>query len=168
MYYKITDKESKGFKRCKELVDKINSINHENEKKLEEFIGFKFDSLWTSTGLNITDDIHGIKPIEGTVPDDNWKQDKDVKGKCWIPNRKKKRGREIFDFIRCKLKGLGYFNITEAVGIKDRLYGRFTIPQIWGDDDIVLLSLDDRHEPKMEGLVEITRSELLKLHKELK
>lgn len=165
MYYKITDKESKVFKSCHELDEKIKRIDKENITKVEEFTGLKYAQRLGGFGFSLTFRITGIIPVDNSVYGDEWKRDTNYPGVI-IPNRKTKRGKEIEKFFK-DLESVFYTEIYDALYLPDSGSSRFKIPNIVGNKNIVLIFLDDQFNPQNDGLIEITRTEYLKLHSEL-
>jgi len=165
MYYKITDKESIVFKSCHELDEKIKRIGKENITKVEEFTGLKYEQRLGDFGFSLTFRIIGIIPVVNSVYGDEWKRDVNNPGVI-IPNKKTKRGKEIAKFLR-ELECVFYTEIFDALEIEDHFYGKFKIPHITGNENTVLVFLDDQVSPRIDGMIEITRSEYLKLHSEL-
>jgi hypothetical protein len=168
MYYKITNTESELYKklhelRTKELVmemDNIMAVQEKTGHTWDRFIGYH-----QQTGFNRVTDYYAFefndgKPVDSKV----WRQHKN-EPTCYEPNTRTKAGREMKEFLERGLKRHSFHAVDDALGLK-YLIGRFSLPYLEIEGPIIKLFLDDRHDPKFEDLIEITRTEFNEEYKE--
>ena len=169
MYYKIVNKDSEIYQKLFDLRQKEYQINEENLKEIKEKIGLKFDSYF---GHNQNSSFIRTKRYIGFVFKEPekvnlkiWKKyDKDEK--TFIPNKRTKLGREMFNFLE-NLKISTFTEVTDILGI-DILSIRFTYPIMEIYDDIILLYLDGFQQVNDENIIEITSKEFQEIAKRIK
>lgn len=163
MFYKITNKDSKVYQDLVALLDKEASINEYNRCVANEvtkgldwkkFIGFgnqlNFDRVRYYRGF-VFKDPDKVNPKE-------WRKDKEYKD-AYRPNKRTKAGQEIQKKLN-QQKRSDVFFLEPILGIK-LIDGpsSFKYPQIFRQDDVLAIYLDDKHEPKDENVIEITSKE---------
>lgn len=168
MYYKIINTESEVYKKLHELRTRELQIIEENEKAVIEKIGFEYDSFMGSNSQQTWNRVTrytGFKPkpkqeIDMTI----WNKDPDDKSYL-VPNKRTKKGREIAEFLLNGLKGSRYDKVFEILLDKDH-HRRFTFPYVDIVDGIILIYMDENHEPAdTENVIEITKKEFEELNK---
>lgn len=170
MYYKITNKNSKVYKDLFKLRSKELKIEEENKKAINEKVGLDWTKFLGNPGqqnFNRVTNYIGFKFIEPEKVDPKiWKLHKDYDG-VFIPNRKTKLGREMSSFIFNGLKGSSFDNVFEILNIESG--NKFIFPYIEIiDDNIIILLLDDNHEPDNENIIEIIKKEFTSLFEKQK
>lgn len=159
MYFKITNKESKMYQDVMAYIKKRRKQTEDNYKTVEDRLGKFTKTLSSEGGFYVLPTISGIVPtevteIEGMIPD---KKYPDV----LVPNRRTKKGKEIQDFLN-RLPNWWYTDGLDLFPMKrkDITGERFYTPYIEEFDGIIVVRLDDKHNPQQtEDFVEITTSE---------
>lgn len=164
MYYKIENKESEVYQQLFKMRSDELIFEEENKQAIKDFVGLDFsDSLGYSNqnSFSRTTEYIGFQFTEPEkVNLKDWRRDNDYPD-VFIPNRKSKRGREISDFIRNGLKRSSFKKPFKILGLP--ITRRFTFPYIEIAGELVLVRLSDTQEPKSSDLIEITRSEFIKI-----
>lgn len=162
MYYKIINKESEIYKKLYELRSKELSTAKDNLEKIEAKVGLKFDKNLGYPGQT----FHrirryiGFEFVEPDKIDKNiWKEAPENPG-IYIPNRRFAKGREMAEFLASLPCGT-FSEVFEIFGF--RLHGRFYHPYVEIVGDVIILFLDDKHEPNDDNVIEITKKEFNQL-----
>lgn len=168
MYYKITNTESELYKKLHELRTKELVMEMENIMAVQEKTGHTWDRFigyHQQTGLNRITDYSAFEFNDGNPVDMNvWRNYKN-EPTFYEPNTRTKAGREMKEFLLNGLKRHSFHAVDDALGLT-YLHGRFSIPFLEIEGPIIKLFLDDRHDPKFEDLIEITRTEFNEEYKE--
>ena len=88
-----------------------------------------------------------------------WKEDVKRKG-LFYPSKRTKAGKEMQKFLN-SLDSYSAFRLLDEIGID--YYGEFHTPFLEVVGDAVVVQLDDKHEPKDENFIEITKKEAFDL-----
>lgn len=163
MYYKITNQESDLFKKAKELVERVRSIDLKNAKLIRERVE-GVENLMGNHGFNLTWSHSGVTFKKGVVPPTEWKRHK-MYPSMYIPTGKTKEGKRLQKFFG-ELEGVSFMELLKLLN-EDFPHGRVTIPKVYGSDRLILIVLDNQNDPKFPDLIEITRSEFIELGKEI-
>lgn len=162
MYYKIENKNSEVYKKLHELRTKELEIQEENEKAIEEKTGLKFKSF---LGHNSQQNCRRVRQYVGfkfTTSENNdfkiWKNDTEHK-EIFVPNRRTKRGREMVEFLLNGLKGSRYDKVWEILKLEH--LRKFNFPYVQIADEVILIYLDNKQEPKDINVIEITKKNLM-------
>lgn len=163
MFYKITNKDSKVYQDLVALLDKEASINEYNRSVAnevtkgldwEKFIGFG-----TQCNFNRVKYYRGFcfKDPDKVNPKE-WREDKEYPG-AYRPNKRTKAGKDIQSRLN-QQKRSDIFFLEPIFGI-NLINGveSFKFPQIFLQDDVLAIYLDDKHIPKDENVIEITSKE---------
>lgn len=160
MFYKIVNEDSEIYKNLKELRIEEIEIEEENRKRIKNkipykwnrFLGYKgqqnFSRVTTYCGFEFED----ADNIDLKI----WKQD-NINTSFYTPNARTKTGREMRDFLNNDLKTSSLFKLMDILGCE--LGGRFSFPYIDVCNDIIVMYLDEKWNPKDENLIEITSKE---------
>lgn len=165
MFYKITNKKSKVYKELYDLRMEERQMKIDNEKAIEEKTGMTFLNFLGHQGQF---NFSRVDVYEGFVFNETEKIDANVWVKhkehdtVYIPNRKTKAGKEMYNFINYELKSSFYQRPLDILGIKSPI-GEFKLPFMEVFGDIILLKLDDKEEPKDKNVIEITSKEFNKI-----
>lgn len=161
MYYKIINKECKVFKELKELREKELKINEENFNRVKEKINLEFENYYGHIGQQNFLRVNTYVAFEfkdvNKIPTNTWKKYKEDNN-FWVPDRRYKQGKEIYSFLKNGLK-TSFYRIPFKILELDNPIGKFKLPFIEVCEDIIILFLDDKHEPKDKNIIEITRTE---------
>lgn len=160
MYYKVINKESEVCKKLREQREKEMAADERNKAKIEELLGFKFESFWGNKGFQ---NLFRVTKYTAFIPEDESKVTKSVRKSekykdGYVPNRRSKAGKALSEFLSYGMESFHFRDILEILGC-DELYGRFTVPFMELKDDIILLYLDNRNIPVSEDVIEITKKE---------
>lgn len=166
MFYKITNKECELYKNLHSFRSKEIQINKENLEKIEEKIpytwtqyrgnGSQFSFARTSYfyGFVFTCD-------ESEICLKTWRKESDG---VYVPNRRTKLGRSMFEFLNRDLKRSSVFKLLDLIGNSDTS-GSFKLPYLEICGDIILLKLDPSFRIK-DDMIEITSIEFESLIKQ--
>lgn len=163
MYYKITNQESELFKKAKELMERIRTIDQKNRTLIRERVE-GVENLMGSHGFNLTWSHAGVTFKRGFVPPVEWKRHK-KNPSMFVPTGKTKEGKRLQQFFS-ELEGVSIMELLKLLN-EDLPHGRITLPRVYGSDRLILILLDEQHNPKFPDLIEITRSEFTELGKEI-
>lgn len=161
MYYKILNKESELFKKLSELRNTEKQIESENEKAIEEKIGQKFTHFLGDAGQQHFRRVKQYIGFKFTEPEKVdlkiWKRDAEHT-EYFIPNKKTLLGRKMHEFLLNGLQSSLYSTVWDILEVPH--LHRFSFPFVCVKNEMVLVYLDHRHEPKSNAdIIEITRSE---------
>lgn len=159
IFYKITNIECGIYCKLKAQREKELKAIKENKEFLERNIPYKYKRYcgYTDQGarrIPIAVGFYFLHPEE--VDTKVWREDAKRAG-LYFPNKRTKAGRDMQAVIDCQ-RGFSGFKLLDMLGID--YYGEFSCPQMWVEKGVVLIALDDKHQPKDENLIEITRNEL--------
>lgn len=160
MYYKVVNKESEVYKKLRDQREKELAAEKRNEEKLNELLGFEFQSFYGRMGVQ---NLHRVNRYTAFVPVDvslvtkAVRLSKDYKD-GYVPNLRTKAGRELQKFLSNGMESFNFRQVLKILGC-ETFYGRFTIPFMMMVEDVILLYLDERNVPIQEDVIEITRTE---------
>jgi hypothetical protein len=161
MYYKITNKESKVYQDLHAQRTKEIEIESENERLVQEKIVHEYKGFLGRHGqqtFSRTSEYHGFSFKNPAELDPKiWVKDK-KHSNVYVPNTRTKKGREMKEFLLNGLKGSRFDIVFQLVGIKKH-NSRFTFPFMEIVGDVILLYMDDNHEPLVDDVIEITSKE---------
>ena len=164
MYYKITNKESEVYKKLHELRTKELQIQKDNDKAIEEKTGLKFKTFLGDSGQQNFRRVRQYRGFKFTTPDKVdlkiWKTDSEHK-EIFVPNRKTKLGREMAEFLLNGLKGSRYDKVFDILKLEH--LRKFTFPYVEISNEVILIFLSDKQEPKDSNVIEITKKEFNEL-----
>lgn len=162
MYYKIVNKGSSIYQKMVEQREKELKAKEENKKLLRQHIPYAYEKFsgFTDQGVRrvpIPVGFYFLNPeeVDLTV----WKEDAKRKG-LFYPSKRTKAGKEMQNFLN-SLKSYSAFRLLNEIGID--YYDEFHTPFLEIAGDVVVVYLDDKHEPKDENFIEITKKEAFDL-----
>lgn len=166
MYYKIENKESKVYKELHALRTKELKIEEENILAIEEKTGLKFKNSFGHHGQQNFRRVTSYIGFEFTEPEKVdlkiWKRHKEHE-MIFVPNTRTKLGRDMQEFLNNGLKGSRYDKVFKILKLADLT--KFTFPFIEIlKNDVIVIYLGDKHEPKNKDIIEITKREFLELN----
>lgn len=161
MYYKIVNKESEVYKQLHQLrIDEIDMAG-KNLKLIEEKIGLRFKNYFgnnSQQSFRRVPHYSGFEFLENqNINEKIWKKHKEYPS-IYIPNRKTKIGKEMSEFLSSGLKYSSYLKVFEILDLSIDS-GSFSLPYVEIVNDVIIMYLDDKHEPKDENVIEITKKE---------
>lgn len=159
IFYKITNTDCDIYRKLKSQREEELKVSEENKEFLEKNIPYKYERYcgYTNQGarrIPIAIGFYFLHPKE--VDMKVWREDAKRAG-LYFPNKRTKAGCDMQKLID-RQRGFSGFKLLDMLGID--YYGEFSCPQMWIEKEIVLVALDDNHQPKDENLIEITRKEL--------
>jgi hypothetical protein len=165
MYYKITNKDCDVYQKLHELRTKELKMEEENIQAITEKTGLKWDNSFGHHGQQNFRRVSSYSGFE-------FKEPEKVDLKIWkihpehntifVPNLRTKLGREMEEFLRNGLKSSKLRLVLEILKLED--LRKFSFPFLGiVKDEIILLFVDDNHEPKDENVIEITKREFNEL-----
>jgi hypothetical protein len=161
MYYKITNKECEVYKKLHEMRTKEIQYSKENWEAIEDKAGVKFTKFF---GYHGQQTFGRVPEYMGFVFDSPelltpkiWVREPNNEG-VFIPNKRTKLGREMSNFLLNGLKKSYWGKPLEILGL-ERINGRFTFPYVEIVGEIIIIYLDEQHQPKDENIIEITKKE---------
>lgn len=164
MYYKIENKDSRVYKELRAMREKELQLEEENKKSIAEKIPYDWDEYLGHSGQQnfkrVTSYIGFCFKEPEKVDLKVWKRDKQHPD-TFVPNMRTKAGRDLEMFLRNGLKGGRYTIPLEILGLVH--LGRFVFPYIEIIGNVIILFLDDKHEPDDENVIEITKREFTSL-----
>lgn len=164
MFYKIENTESEVFQKMKALREKELAIAKKNENLIKEKSGLTF-----SRYLGYTDQSGFARcpryvalgfDAPSKVDSKIWKKNTEYP-ECYQPNRRTKKGREMFDLLN-SLETTYYTDVLKILNLKNE-HRRFQIPYMEYTNRVVLLHLDDNMVPEDKNVIEITSIEFDRL-----
>ncbi len=160
MYYKITNKECEVFQKLQKLRNEEIQIGKDNEQTIQNVTGLTWQEYLGHAGqqnFRRTTQYTGFKFIETeNICKETWKESDDF-NEYFIPNRRTKKGREMYSLLLNGLKSSNYNLVFEILNIEHG--NRFIFPYVESFNDVIILFLDNKHEPKDENIIEITKKE---------
>lgn len=166
MYYKISDKESKTYKKCHELRTKELKMEEENAKRVREIVGNDWDSFCGWQGQQNIDRMTWYKGFAFKDPSkltNAWKKHKEYPD-IYVPNTRTKAGKKIKDELG-QLQKSSMFRVLEIFGLE--VTGKFCFPymEICDSGEIVLAMDDQFNFDNFPEVIEITKREAERLLK---
>lgn len=162
MYYKITNKQSEVYKKLLQLRNQEIQIGKDNLKTIDNLTGLTWQEFLGRAGqqnFRRTPQYSGFKFNETTnICNQTWKKCTEHEG-FFIPNRRTKKGREMYNLLLNGLKSSNYNYVFQILKIEHGT--KFIFPFVEIHDDIIFLFLDNNHEPEDENIIEITKKEFL-------
>lgn len=160
MYYKITNKECEVYGKLHEMRTRELEIEEENVLAIKEKTGLDFDTFLGHRSQQSWNRVTQYIGFEFTEPEKVnlkiWKKDKD-NSNIFIPNTRYKLGREMNEFLSNGLKGSKFTKVFDILEIQRKSH--FTFPYVEIVDDVILIYLDNNHEPKDPNVIEVTKRE---------
>lgn len=164
MFYKIENTESEVFKKMKALREKELAIAKKNENLIKEKSGLTFSRYLghpDQSGFARCERYLALRFNDPSKVDSKiWKKNKEYP-ECFEPNRRTKKGREMFDFLN-SLETTYYTDVLKILNLKNE-HSRFQIPYMEYINGVVLLHLDDNMIPEDKNVIEITSIEFDRL-----
>lgn len=164
MYYKIENKECEVYKKLYELRISEIEMKKQNEISIQEKIGeLKYRKFFGDGGQQ---NFSRLPQYTGfaflntdSVNPKIWKLHETHEG-LYVPNKKTKLGREMYDFLSNGLKSSSFQKVFDVFNLDIVGNGRFVLPYLEiVENDFLILYLDDRQEPNEPNLIEITKKE---------
>lgn len=160
MYYKIENKECEVYKKLHELRLKEEQMELKNVASIIEKTGLEWNNSFGRRGQQNFMRVSTFSGFEFIEPDKVdlkiWKRHKEH-NEIFVPNTKTKLGREIQEFLSNGLEGSRFDTVLEILKLED--LRRFTFPFVEIAGEIIIMYLDDDHEPKDLNVIEITKRE---------
>jgi len=160
MYYKIENKECEVYKKLHELRIKEEQIELKNVASIIEKTGLNWENFFGRRGQQNFRRVSSFSGFEFTEPDKVdlkiWKRHKDH-NEFFVPNTRTNLGREMQEFLNNGLEGSRFDIVLDILKLED--LSRFTFPFVEIVGEIIIMYLDDDHEPKDENVIEITKRE---------
>jgi hypothetical protein len=159
MYYKIENKDCEVYKKLHDLRSKENLMQKENEESICKKVGLEYQKFYGYSGQQQFTRVTTYKGFQFKEPEKIdpkiWKQSKE-RSDIFVPNKKTKDGKEMSEFLFHLQKSCVYdvFDLLELPHL-----GRFTFPYLEISNGLIILYLDDKHEPVDENIIEITKKE---------
>lgn len=160
MYYKITNKECDVYEKLHKMRTDEKIMDENNLKSIKEKVKLDFKN---SLGYHGQQNFRRVSEYEGfefidvdKVDPKIWVKSKDHDN-IFIPNRRTKLGREMFDFLRNKLSYSYFYAPFDILNIE--VPGRFKFPYVEIYNDIIVLFIDDKFIIEYENVIEITKKE---------
>lgn len=166
MYYKISDKESKTYKKCHELRTKELKMEEENAKRVREIVGNDWDHFCGVQGQQNLERMTWYKGFAFKDPSkltNAWKKHKEFPG-IYVPNTRTKAGKKIKEELG-QLQKSNMFLVLEIFGLE--VTGKFCFPymEICDSGEIVLAMDDQFNFDNFPEVIEITKREAERLLK---
>lgn len=164
MYYKIENQECEVYKKLHELRTKELQIEADNINSIKERTGLDYETYLGHSGqqnfCRVTQYV-GFKFKEpNKVNLKIWQKHKEHID-IFVPNRKTKLGREMWDFLNNGLKSSFYRRVFEILNVPVR--GSFTFPYLEIVNDTIVIFLGQNQEPSNPNVIEITKREFNEL-----
>lgn len=160
MYYKIENKECEVYKQLYEQRIKEQQIEIKNTVSILEKTGLYYVDYFGRSGQQNFRRVSSYTGFEFTEPEKVdlkiWKRHQEH-NEIFIPNSRTKLGREMKEFLSNGLEGSNYNIINKILKLKD--LSRFVFPFIEIVDELIIIYLDEQHDPKDVNLIEITKAE---------
>lgn len=160
MYYKIENQECEVYKQLFKMRAEELQILKDNEAMVKEFVGLEWEKIWGHAGQQNLFRTTTYKGFAFKNTDQvclkTWALDKENEG-LYLPNLRTKKGREMRDFLREKLKRSFFQKPLDILGLE--VVSRFHFPFIEIVDKLIILYLDDKMEPTDSNVIEITKKE---------
>lgn len=162
MYYKIENKNCEVYQKLFAMRKQELAWEKENQEAIDKKIGLKYTEFLGHKGqktLSRTSKYSGFKFENPEKVDSSiWKESQKYPG-FYIPNNRTKKGKEMSRFLCTSLKGHCFDIVFEYLNLEN-LYGNFLLPYVEiSNDNIIVIYLDPRQNPKDENVIEITKKE---------
>jgi hypothetical protein len=164
MYYKITNTESKVYKALHDLRRKEVQMEADNKKAVLEKVQLEVESFYGYLGQQNFYRVTHYSGFKFTDP-------KKVDPKIWIPskvhdgffipNKRTKLGKELEEFLCRGLQTSWYSTVFKILRLNSPTKFKFPFVEIL--DNVIVVFLDDKMEPKDDNLIEITKREFNEL-----
>lgn len=169
MYYKIVNKESEVYQKLHAMRSEELQFEKDNVKAIEEKTGHKWTTFFGREGQQTFGRVNEYAGFVFTEPEKVdpiiWKKHPEH-NKTFIPNPKTKAGREMKKFLNNELKGNWFGKVYDKLGVS-RPMGRFTFPYVEICGETIVMYFDDKIEFTDENIIEITKTEFIKIQQEL-
>lgn len=170
MYYKIENKDCEVYQNLFAMRKKELAWERENQEAIDKKIGLKYTEFLGRKGqltFYRTSVYYGFKfETPEKVDSGIWKESTKNPG-FYIPNKRTKRGKDMSRFLSTYLKGHWFDIVFEYLNV-ERLYGKFLLPYVEiSNDNIIVIYLDHRQNPKDENVIEITKKEFESIIKKI-
>lgn len=165
MYYKVTNTKSRVYKKLLALRKKEKSIDQSNENWVREKVKLHFFEARGSSGQGFfrTKMWTGFKFRKSDKPDPKIWKEKIVEGKVfYIPNKRTKVGKEM-NFVLSTIPKTTMIDLFNVLGITINDYTSIIFPFMEVHKNTILIKLDDAIVVQDKSLIEITRTEALKI-----
>lgn len=160
MYYKIINKDSEVYKKLHELRSSELIIEENNKKLINDKVKLKYSATFGYEGQQ---NFKRVTSYSGFVFDEPdlvdakiWKQLKEDKT-VYIPNLRTKLGKEMNEFLSNGLQTSWYKRPFQILNIEPG--NKFIFPYVEIVGEVIILFLSDKHEPRDENVIEITKKE---------
>lgn len=161
MYYKVTNKDSEVYKELHKMRSEELEMEELNRKLIDNAVGLEFDRYLGHRGQQNMSRVSQYQGFEFTEPDNvcmkTWKRHK-IHESFFVPNRKTKLGRDMSDFLRKTCSGSWFERPLKILGL-EFLSGPFSFPYVEIFGDVIIIYLDDKYDPKLDDVIEITSKE---------
>lgn len=167
MFYKITNKDSKLYKKLHELRAKELEIEKSNNEAVRNVVGNDWDDFLGQGGQQnywrVTQYTGFAFKHPDRLPQKTWKQHKEHSG-IYVPDTRTKNGKMIEKFLN-ELPHSSIHDVFKILGCE--LGGRFTFPFVEiGKDGVIVVYMSDHFDSNLRNfndLVEITSREFEQL-----
>lgn len=166
MYYKITNTESKVYKDLHKLRAHELKIDAENKKAVIKKVELKWQKYLGCAGQQ---NLWRVTRYDGFLFEEPekvdlkiWQPHSDHKD-TYVPNRKTKAGREMYEFLHNGLKNSFYQKVFDILKVEHG--NRFRFPYVHVAKNAIVIFLDGCDEPKNKDVIEITGKEFRKLNR---
>lgn len=164
MYYKIENKECEVYKKLHAMRSEELRMEEENRQAIIEKAGSSFERFLGSSSQQTFTRLQQYHAFQFLNPENidtrAWRTNEEYPG-FFFPNKRTQQGRVWDEYLRNGLQKSFYTKPLEILGLVHT--GKFVFPFVEISNDIILLYLDDKHEPQDENVVEITKRELTNL-----
>lgn len=166
MYYKISNKKSKTYKKCHELRTEELKMEKENAKRVREIVGDDWDHFCGWSGQQNIDRVtwyNGFAFKDPSKLSNAWKKHKEYPD-IYVPNTRTKAGKKIKEELN-NLQRSCFYRVLEIFGLQ--VTGRFSYPymEICDSGEIVLAMDDQFNFDNFPEVIEITKREAERLLK---
>ncbi len=165
MYYKIKNTESEVYNKLHKMRTNEIRIEKDNLLKIQEKTGLKWDSFFGYGGQQCYPRVTQYKGFKFKDPSKVnmkiWKEHKEHKN-VFIPNKRTKAGKEIAELLSNGLESSSFCTVFDILEIGHPV-GKFVFPYVDIKGDLIVMYLDDSHEPNNDDIIEITKAEALSL-----
>ena len=159
MYYKVTNKESDVYKKLHAMRTEEIARHVRNLKALSEKIPYKWENFYGHQGQQTFTrgcEYVGFKFLDEVIDLKIWSKANNPKG-YYLPNSRTKAGREMKSFLSHLEKG--YFKDPLDILGCDDVRGKFTLPYVEIEGEVIVIYLDSKQFPTDENVIEITSKE---------
>jgi len=165
MYYKIENTASEVYVKLHALRTKELRIEKENKLAIIAKFGSDFGQFFGIDGQQQFRRVTQYKGFAFTNPENlelkDWVTHKE-NSSIYLPNRRTAKGREIAQFLFNGLEQSWYLDVIEILALKN--LNHFIFPFVVIAGDVILIFLDDKHEPSDKNVIEITKREFNEIY----